>query len=83
MNEHVLHLAAVGNSDAHVLEHVGTGWTWFPGTTRRSTGGRSRSATSVAGEHWSGWHNVSVYGRQLVAKARHLRHTLRPTGEWR
>ena len=24
-----------------------------------------------------------VYGRQLVAKARHLRHTLRPTGEWR
>ena len=84
LNERILHLAAVGNSDAHVLEHVGTGWTWFPGTTaadyRRAIADR---ATEPAGEHWSSWHNVSVYGRQLVAKARHLRHTLRPTGEWR
>jgi predicted metal-dependent phosphoesterase TrpH len=84
LNERILHLAAVGNSDAHVLEHVGTGWTWFPGTTaeeyRQAIHDR---ATAPAGEHWSIWHNVSVYGRQLVAKGRHLRHTLRPTGEWR
>jgi predicted metal-dependent phosphoesterase TrpH len=85
LNERVLRLAAVGNSDAHVLEHVGTGWTWFPGTTaadyRRAIG---EGATEPAGDqYWSGWHNVSVYGRQLVAKGRHLRHTLRPTGEWR
>ncbi|HEX6473644.1 MAG TPA: PHP-associated domain-containing protein [Candidatus Limnocylindria bacterium] len=84
LNQRVLKLAAVGNSDAHVLEHVATGWTWFPGSTaaeyRQAIGERS---TEPAGEHWSGWHNVSVYGRQLVAKGRHLRHTLRPTGEWR
>ena len=84
LNERLLHLAAVGNSDAHVLEHVGTGWTWFPGAT--ATEYRQaihEGATEPAGEHWSSWHNVSVYGRQLVAKGRHLRHTLRPTGEWR
>ena len=84
LNEHVLHLAAVGNSDAHVLEHVGTGWTWFPGTTaadhRRPSWSAPPSRPASTG---AGWHNVSVYGRQLVAKARHLRHTLRPTGEWR
>jgi predicted metal-dependent phosphoesterase TrpH len=84
LNEAVLHLPAVGNSDAHVLEHVGTGWTWFPGSSaddyRRALEGH---LTEPDGMHWSNWHNVSVYGRQLVAKARHLRHTLRPTGEWR
>lgn len=83
LNE-VMGLAAVGNSDAHVLENVGTGWTWFPGTSaeeyRRAIADRT---TEAAGEYWTHWHNVSVYGRQLVAKARHLRHTLRPTGEWR
>ncbi|HEY8179327.1 MAG TPA: PHP-associated domain-containing protein [Candidatus Limnocylindria bacterium] len=84
LNERILRLAAVGNSDAHILEHVGTGWTWFSGTTaaeyRQAVQDR---ATEPAGEHWTSWHNVSVYGRQLVAKGRHLRHTLRPTGEWR
>ena len=80
----VMELAAVGNSDAHVLEHIGTGWTWFPGSSadayRRAIAERS---TEAEGEFWNHWHNVSVYGRQLVAKARHVRHTLRPTGEWR
>jgi predicted metal-dependent phosphoesterase TrpH len=84
LNQRLLHLAHVGNSDAHVLEHVGTGWTWFPGASaadyRRAI---QEQATEADGEHWSPWHNVTVYGRQLVAKARHLRHTLRPTGEWR
>lgn len=84
LNEQVLHLPGVGNSDAHVLEGVGTAWTWFAGVTaddyREALRGHQVAAD---GEHWSHWHNVSVYGRQLVAKARHLRHTLRPTGEWR
>jgi hypothetical protein len=33
LNESVLHLPGVGNSDAHVLEHVGSAWTWFDGWT--------------------------------------------------
>jgi len=77
-------LAALGNSDAHVLEHVGTGWTWFPGATADDYRAAIAARTTVPeGSYWTHWHNVSVYGRQLVAKARHLRHTLRPTGEWR
>ena len=40
-------------------------------------------ATRPDGAFWSNLHNVAVYRRQLVAKARHLRHTLRPSGEWR
>jgi len=83
LNE-VLGLAAVGNSDAHVLEHVGTGWTWFPGSSSDDYRAAIAARTTEAeGEYWTQWHNVSVYGRQLMAKARHLRHTLRPTGEWR
>ncbi|HEX6128401.1 MAG TPA: PHP-associated domain-containing protein [Candidatus Limnocylindria bacterium] len=84
LNESVLHLPGVGNSDAHVLEHVGTAWTWFDGWTaadyRRAV---LEHAVEADGEHWGHWHNITVYGRQLAAKARHLRHTLRPTGEWR
>jgi len=77
-------LAALGNSDAHVLEHVGTGWTWFAGAAADDYRAAVASRTTVPeGSYWTHWHNVSVYGRQLVAKARHLRHTLRPTGEWR
>jgi predicted metal-dependent phosphoesterase TrpH len=84
LNEELLALPPVGFSDAHVLEGIGTAWTWFPGTT----GVEFRQAlaagtTEPAGEHWSAWHNVSVYRRQLVAKARHLAHTLRSSGEWR
>ena len=33
MNDTVLQLASVGNSDAHVLEGIGTAWTWFPGAS--------------------------------------------------
>lgn len=84
LNERKLHLPGVGNSDAHVLEHVGTAWTWFPGWTADDYLVAIRDGSVEAdGEHWGNWHNVSVYGRQLAAKARHLRHTLRPTGEWR
>ena len=84
LNDDVLRLPAVGNSDAHVLEGIGTAWTWFPGSTAADyraavEGGQTRPD----GAYWSHLHNVDVYRRQLRAKARHLRHTLRPSGEWR
>ena len=84
MNAQLLNLPGVGNSDAHVLEAVGTAWTWFDGVNATDyRAALAAGTTEPAGSYWSGWHNVSVYGRQLVAKGRHLRHTLRPTGEWR
>jgi predicted metal-dependent phosphoesterase TrpH len=83
-NERVLRLPGVGNSDAHVLEGIATAWTWFRGVSAADyRAALADGAVEPDGAHWSQWHNVSVYGRQLVAKARHLRHTLRPTGEWR
>lgn len=84
LNADVLRLPAVGNSDAHVLEGVGTAWTWFPGVTPADYRAAVAAATTrPAGSFWTGRHNVDVYRRQLLAKARHLRHTLRPSGEWR
>jgi predicted metal-dependent phosphoesterase TrpH len=84
LNREHLRIAPVGNSDAHVPEGIGTGWTWFPGSTADDYRAAIAARTTVPdGEHWSHWHNLSIYGRQLIAKGRHLRHTLRPTGEWR
>lgn len=84
LNEQVLRLPAVGNSDAHVLDGVATAWTWFRGVSAADyRAALADGAVEPDGAHWTHWQNVSVYGRQLVAKARHLRHTLRPTGEWR
>jgi len=84
LNAEVLHLAALGNSDAHIVEGVASAWTWFAGVTaddyRDAVAAR---ATRPDGSYWSHWHNVDVYRRQLVAKARKVRHTLRPSGEWR
>jgi predicted metal-dependent phosphoesterase TrpH len=84
LNAERLRLPAVGNSDAHVLEAVGSAWTWFPGASadeyREAV---AAGTTEPDGSFWSGRHNVDVYRRQLIAKARHLRHTLRPSGEWR
>ena len=84
LNDDVLRLAAVGNSDAHVLEGIGTAWTWFPGASADEyRAAVAASATRPDGAYWSHLHNVDVYRRQLRAKVRHLRHTLRPSGEWR
>ena len=84
LNREVLHLAPVGNSDAHVLDGVATAWTWFPGTTAADyRAAVEKRTTRPDGRYWSNLHNLAVYRQQLVAKARHLRHTLRPTGEWR
>lgn len=84
LNRDTLRLPAVGNSDAHVLESVGTAWTWFPGATAAAYREAIASATTRPdGAYWTSRHNIDVYRRQLTAKARHLRHTLRPSGEWR
>jgi Predicted metal-dependent phosphoesterases (PHP family) len=84
LNDELLTLPEVGNSDAHVLEGVGTAWTWFPGARADDyRGAIAAGSTAAEGTFWSHAHNLSVYRRQLAAKARHLRHTLRPTGEWR
>jgi predicted metal-dependent phosphoesterase TrpH len=86
LNARELGLPGVGNSDAHVLEGIGTGRTTFPGSTAADY-----RAAIASGEvlpdgdaHWSSIHNLDVYRRQLGAKARHLWHTLSPRDtEWR
>ena len=84
LNEAELHLPGLGNSDAHVLETVASAWTWFDGSTGDDfRAALASGAVEPGGRHWSAGHNVSVYGRQLVAKGRKLGHTLRPSGEWR
>jgi predicted metal-dependent phosphoesterase TrpH len=84
LNAERLHLAAIGASDAHVLEGIGSAWTWFPGVSAQDfRAALADHQLEPAGVHWSAWHNVDVYRRQLVAKARHLRHAIAPNGEWR
>jgi len=86
LNARELGLPGVGNSDAHVLEGIGTGRTTFPGHTAAAY-----RAAIVDGRvlpdgdaHWSSIHNLDVYRRQLGAKAKHLWHTLRPgEADWR
>ncbi|MGH2463510.1 MAG: PHP-associated domain-containing protein [Candidatus Limnocylindria bacterium] len=84
LNAERLHLPGMGSSDAHVLETVGSAWTTFEGSTAEEfRAALASGAVEAVGRHWSTGHNVAVYGRQLVAKARKLGHTLRPSGEWR
>ena len=79
-----LALPGIGSSDAHVLDGVGSAWTWFAGTSAAAfRAALANGAVEAAGTHWTLRRNVAIYGRQLVARGRHLRHTLRPTGEWR
>ena len=85
MNAAELGLPGVGNSDAHVLEGIGTGFTSFAGHTAADY----RSAllagdVTAEGAHWTSGHNVDVYRRQLRAKLRHLWQTVRPGDrDWR
>lgn len=84
MAREVLRVPGVGNSDAHVPEAIGTALTRFAGHTaddyRAALGAQ---AVEPEGSYWSAWQNVDTYRRQLGAKARHLRHALVPSGEWR
>jgi predicted metal-dependent phosphoesterase TrpH len=85
LNAAELGLPGVGNSDGHVLEGIGTGWTDFPGHTADDYRRAVLEATvEPGGEHWSSAHNADVYRRQLRAKLRHLWHTVKPGhDDWR
>lgn len=85
LNEAELHLPGVGNSDAHVAEGIGSGFTTFAGHTAFDYQASVLAADVTAeGEYWSTAHNVDVYRRQLHAKLRHLWHTVTPwSDDWR
>lgn len=84
LNDEQLHLPGMGSSDAHVLDTVGSAWTTFPGSTAAEfREALAKGEVQAVGRHMTTAHNVAVYSRQLVAKARKLGHTLRPSGEWR
>jgi hypothetical protein len=86
LNARELGLPGVGNSDAHVLEGIGTGFSTVPGHTAADYRAAIAAGTVEPGgdAHWTSSHNLDVYRRQLHAKARHLWHTVRPgREEWR
>ena len=85
LNAEELRLPGVGNSDAHVLEGIGSGFTTFPGHTATAYRAAVIAGDVTAeGAPWSSVHNVDVYRRQLGAKLRHLWHTVTPGDEeWR
>ena len=67
-------LAHIGNSDAHALDAIGTGWTSFPGRTAAEL----RAAIAArATEHHGTFHGTSgqlgVFGRQLTKRGRDAR----------
>ena len=71
-------LAPIGNSDAHALEAIGSGWTAFPG--RSAADLRSAIETGRTEAHGS-FHDTSgqvgVFGRQLRKRARDARDEVR------
>jgi hypothetical protein len=85
LNAAELGLPGVGNSDAHVLEGIGTGFTTFAGHTATDYRAALLAGDVTAeGAHWSSTHNVDVYRQQLRAKLRHLWHTVKPgNDDWR
>lgn len=85
LNAAELGLPGVGNSDGHVLEGIGTGFTTFAGHTASDYRAALLAGDVTAeGAHWTSTHNVDVYRRQLQAKLRHLWHTVKPGhDDWR
>ena len=67
-------LAHLGNSDAHALEAIGTGWTSFPG---RSADELRRAIEARTTEHGGSFHDttgqLSVFRRQLRKRGRDAR----------
>ena len=68
-------LAHVGNSDAHALEAIGTGWTTFPGSDcRGAPPARSRPGAT---EHGGSFHETAgqlgTFGHQLRKRGRDAR----------
>jgi len=68
-------LARVGNSDAHALEAIGSGWTTFPGRDgadlRRAIETRT---TDHAGEFHVTTGQLGTFGQQLRKRGRDARH---------
>lgn len=71
-------LAQVGNSDAHALAAIGTGWTEFEGRTaddlRRAIGA---GLTTQHGSFHGAAGQVGVFGQQVAKRARDARDELR------
>ena len=63
-------VATVGDSDAHALEAIGTGWTTFPGRTAADL---RRAIETRTSRHHGSFHGtagqVAVFGRQLRKRA--------------
>ncbi|HWE63021.1 MAG TPA: PHP-associated domain-containing protein, partial [Chloroflexota bacterium] len=55
--------AAIGNSDAHVVEAIGKGFTRFPGRTAEELATAIRERRTVAGWHPYGPCTVGAYMR--------------------
>lgn len=71
-------LARIGNSDAHVIESIGTGWTTFPGT---SAGDLRRAILARQTQHHGSFDGgplqLRTFGRQLRKYGRDIGATLR------
>ena len=71
-------LSQVGNSDAHALAAIGTGWTEFPGRTaddlRRAIAG---GMTTQHGSFHGAAGQVGVFGKQVAKRARDARDEVR------
>jgi predicted metal-dependent phosphoesterase TrpH len=67
-------LAHIGNSDAHALEAIGTGWTTFPG---RDAADLRRAIEARATEHGGDFHatagQLGTFGQQLRKRGRDAR----------
>ncbi len=67
-------LARVGNSDAHALDAIATGWTTFPG---RDAGDLRRAIEAGTTDHGGDFHptagQLGTFGRQLRKRSRDLR----------
>jgi len=67
-------LARVGNSDAHALEAIATGWTTFPG---RGAADLRRAIETRATDHGGSFHvtarQLGTFGRQLRKRSRDAR----------
>ena len=70
-------LARVGNSDAHALEAIGSGWTTFPG---RSAGDLRAAILERRTHHHGSFHGslsqLGTFGRQLRKYGRDARETV-------
>jgi predicted metal-dependent phosphoesterase TrpH len=65
LNEHVLHAAETGSSDAHHAQLVGTAWTDFPGSTAADLRAALIARTTRSdGRHWTVREHLDGVARQ-------------------